>query len=160
VGSRFGTDHTECRDLSQQLSGSLPGDTRALYQDAPVQSPKKLEAAAVALAGDSSEDIEKKKQFLESHGIPGDLVEEAKEEDLDIYPDNVQAVHVYVEMLTQWRVGPSGSIGLDYRALETIPAVRRIKDEDEYEDLFSSLQTMERATLKHYREQKDVTSGC
>ena len=89
-------------------------------------------------------------------GLPEDLVEECSHEDTLIFPDNWKSVSVFRDMQTQWRVGAIGAIGLDYTALETIPTVRRIKDDDEYEEVFSDLQMMERAALQHIREEGHV----
>ena len=34
-----------------------------------------------------------------------------------ILPDNMDAVNLFIQMSTQWRVGPAGAIGLDYNVL-------------------------------------------
>lgn len=53
-------------------------------------------------------------------------------------------VRVFLAMRTQWRAGPAGAIGMDYRALphcgERLPRRRRAFMED--------LRTMERAILE------------
>lgn len=63
-----------------------------------------------------------------------------------VWPENRQAVIVFVAMRTQWRVGPAGATGLDYSVLpevwrrtKTAPADRN--------DVFASLQVLEGAAL-------------
>jgi hypothetical protein len=49
-------------------------------------------------------------------------------------------------MITQWRAGPGGMIGLDYCALPTVFKIRGIKKKFR-QDVFDGLQIMERAVL-------------
>ncbi len=63
-----------------------------------------------------------------------------------VWPDNKQAVRVFLAMRTQWRPGPAGATGLDYSALpevwrrtQTAPADR--------DDVFAALQLLEGAAL-------------
>lgn len=58
-------------------------------------------------------------------------------------------------MRTQWRVGMSGAIGLDYNALSVIWNARRIRLA-ERGDLLDDLQVMEQAALECMREVNDV----
>ena len=87
-------------------------------------------------------------------GLPIDLVKEADgfsgAED-GIFPDNFVIVKVFMGMMRQWRIGMNGVVGMDYAALPSIPAVRRITDEDEYDDMFECLQVMEIAALAEIR---------
>jgi hypothetical protein len=87
-------------------------------------------------------------------GLPLDLVKESESfRDVEggIYPDNVQAVRLFYDMLTQWRVGVGGSTGLDYTALPVVMGIRKIKRKDR-ESLFESMQVMEHAALKSIKE--------
>lgn len=67
-----------------------------------------------------------------------------------IYPDNLTTVLVFIDMKTQWRVGPGGPIGLDYGVLREIWSTRRIKLADRAE-ILDGLQVMEEAVLKMER---------
>ena len=70
---------------------------------------------------------------------------------VDVWPDNWLSVHVFDAMSTQWRVGMSGAIGLDYGAL---PAVLRMTEipRKKWADIFSDVRVMEGAALKKMRE--------
>jgi hypothetical protein len=83
------------------------------------------------------------------------LVEEGKQEDTGIFPDNWKSVSLFRDMLTQWRVGMSGVIGLDYNVLPVIWNARRIKSA-ERSDLLDDLQVMEGAALRHLQEESHV----
>lgn len=80
-------------------------------------------------------------------GLPVELIAESERfkgcED-GIYPDNWQAVNIFCDMSTQWRVGMGGATGLDYAALPAVLNIRRVKNR---EDVFECLQIMERAIL-------------
>ena len=85
-------------------------------------------------------------------GLPLDLIQEAEgivgAKD-GIYPDNWQAVSVFCDMSTQWRVGVNGATGLDYAALPAVLNIRRVNDR---EDVFECLRVMERAALREIRQ--------
>ena len=66
--------------------------------------------------------------------------------DKTIYPDNWLAVLVFKDMLTQWRYGPAGISGLDYGPLSFVMKTRGVRFL-EREDVFESIQIMERAAL-------------
>jgi hypothetical protein len=69
----------------------------------------------------------------------------------EVWPDNWLPVHVFDAMSTQWRVGASGVIGLDYNAL---PQVLRLTEvpRKRWADIFSDVRVMESAALKKIRE--------
>lgn len=83
----------------------------------------------------------------------GLTVEEASDPPAEVWPDMVSTVNVFVAMGTQWRVGFSGPIGLDYSAL---PAVLRMVDvpRKEWTDVFDGLRAMESAALEHMHKEK------
>ena len=62
------------------------------------------------------------------------------------YPDNVLAAKIFGKMMTQWRAGVAGAIGLAYEALPVVLRICKVKEEEE-EELFDCLQIMERAAL-------------
>lgn len=73
-------------------------------------------------------------------------MEEASGPTPEIWPDNVQAVNVFLSLLTQWRVGPRGVIGLDYNVLYRKMDRMRLS-EDRYDELEAEIQLMEDAAL-------------
>lgn len=79
-------------------------------------------------------------------------VEEASGPAVELWPDNVRAVNVFVAMSTQWQVGPGGPIGLNYAAL---PAVLRLVGvpRSEQSDVFDGLRVLEDAALEKMREE-------
>lgn len=68
----------------------------------------------------------------------------------EIYAENVPVVRLFMDMLTQWRVGPGGVVGLDYNVLPMLFDVREIAS-DERGDLFDGLKIMESAALEKLR---------
>jgi hypothetical protein len=80
-------------------------------------------------------------------------MEEAVGPPVEVWPDNLAAVNVFIAMSTQWRVGMSGRTGLDYAAL---PAVLDLSDVPKAEraDVFESLRTLEDAAMEQMRKNK------
>lgn len=81
-------------------------------------------------------------------------VEEAGGNEVEVWPDNVRAIGVFVRMSTQWRVGMGGASGLDYSVL---PAVMRLTGVpvEERADVFESVRILEEAALKTMRKLND-----
>jgi len=71
---------------------------------------------------------------------------------IDVWPDNLPAVNVFVAMATQWRTGMSGPVGLDYSAL---PAVLRLTGAPRgtWPQTFEDIRVMEAEALKVMGEQ-------
>ena len=69
----------------------------------------------------------------------------------EIYAENVPVVSLFMDMLTQWRVGPGGVVGLDYNVLPMLFDVRGVAN-NERGDLLDGLKTMESAALEKLRE--------
>jgi len=61
-----------------------------------------------------------------------------------VWPENWQAVAMFLRLLTQWRTGPRGPIGLDYRAAEWLFSLYEVTSPRE---LLEDLQIMEDAYL-------------
>jgi hypothetical protein len=84
----------------------------------------------------------------------GMTVEEASEPPFEVWPDNVEAVNVFVAMGSQWRAGVNGATGLDYGALPEVwrrvrvPPARR-------DEVFDDLRTLEDAALSFMRMQRE-----
>ena len=85
-------------------------------------------------------------------GLPRKLVEKMEGfRPVEIWPDQVEVVNLFSSVLTQWRMGPTGPVGLDYSAVETVMRMRMIPAR-ERGPLFDDLRIMERAALTAMRE--------
>ena len=84
----------------------------------------------------------------------GLTLEEASGAPVEIWPDNVLAVNVFVAMSTQWRTGMSGATGLDYGVL---PHVMRLVGVPTKERavVFESIRLMEDSALEMMRKKND-----
>ncbi|TKD32591.1 hypothetical protein FCG41_21925 [Azotobacter chroococcum] len=78
----------------------------------------------------------------------------AGSDEFGIWPDNWQAVGVFLDMDTQWRVGMAGPVGLDYGALEPVMRMRGIKKRDR-QDVFAAVRIMEAEALRVMREKAE-----
>lgn len=69
----------------------------------------------------------------------------------ELWPDNVEAVDLFIAMGTQWRMGPAGPIGLDYGA---VPAVLRLLNHHRthWQDSFECLRILEDEAMSAMRE--------
>ncbi|MBX9849594.1 MAG: DUF1799 domain-containing protein [Rhodocyclaceae bacterium] len=63
-----------------------------------------------------------------------------------MWPDNLEAVNVFIAMGTQWRTGMSGPTGLDYNALPVVFGMCSVAATDQA-GIFESLRIMEMAAL-------------
>lgn len=78
-------------------------------------------------------------------------LEDAPDNDCDVWPENWQAARCFIALGTQWRVSPAGrAYGLDYAA---VPVVLRLNGvaRGECPDVFQSIQVMEAAYLEAMR---------
>lgn len=76
----------------------------------------------------------------------GLTVEEASGPPVDVWPDNLQAVNLFISLSTQWRTGSSGVVGLDYSVL--YHKLDRLQLSDErYQEIEEEIRTMEGAVL-------------
>lgn len=74
-------------------------------------------------------------------------VEELSGPPVGVWPDNLAAVNLFVVLMTQWRVGVSGVVGLDYNVLYR--KMDRMKlTEAEYDDLEDDVRVMETEAMK------------
>lgn len=69
----------------------------------------------------------------------------------EIYAENVPVVKLFMDMMTQWRVGTGGVVGLDYNVLPMLFDVRGVAS-DERGELLDGLKVMESAALEKIRE--------
>jgi hypothetical protein len=72
--------------------------------------------------------------------------DEFEEIAVDVWPENVAALNVFLSMWTQWRVGFSGPYGFDYTALPVVMDLTNIPTADRA-DTFESLRVMEREAV-------------
>jgi hypothetical protein len=73
--------------------------------------------------------------------------------DVEVWPENEEAVTVFVQLATQWRHGMSGLTGLIYSEIWPIARLLRIP-RIRWIELLGSVQVMERAVLE-LRAEKD-----
>ncbi len=80
-------------------------------------------------------------------------MEEASGPPVEVWPDNWEAVQLFLGVSTQWRAGFGGAIGLDYGAIESafrFKAIPRLR----WGELFEDLQVMEAAALAVFHKKK------
>lgn len=80
-------------------------------------------------------------------------LEEAGGDPVEVWPDNIVPVNVFIAMGTQWRVSMNGPTGLDYNAL---PGVMRLcgVPRAEWPEVFESIRVLEDAALGIMRKKK------
>jgi hypothetical protein len=71
-----------------------------------------------------------------------------------VFPENVPAVDLFLDVQTQWRVGLGGAIGLDYVGVE---AAARLLGVPLGRDLFERLQVLEMSYLGALGEKAEET---
>jgi hypothetical protein len=69
---------------------------------------------------------------------------------VDCWPEHQVAVGVFSRLTTQWRVGFSGAVGLDYVALPTVFQLLGVSRTD-WPQLFEDIRVMERGALHYMR---------
>jgi hypothetical protein len=72
--------------------------------------------------------------------------DEFEEIAVNVWPENVAVLNVFLSMWTQWRVGFSGPYGLDYAALPAVMDITNVPTVDRA-DIFESLRVMEREAI-------------
>lgn len=88
-------------------------------------------------------------------GLPAFIADLAVgKQDLEIYPDTWVSVGMFRDLLTQWRMGFAGPIGLDYAAIPVVLRLRRIARES-WPDIFDDIQTLESAALSVLAETRE-----
>lgn len=112
-----------------RAGGPTPGKLRKACRDIYRQAPTKAEAEELGLTLEEATPV------------------------VEIWPDNLDSINTFVSMLTQWRVGPNGAVGLDYGVL---PAVLRLNgiEEDRHQALFSDVRVLEDEALRTIRGKK------
>lgn len=100
------------------------------------------------LAG--KQDMTERKAALASMGLV--LVDDEPAPEFAMWPCVAQAVALFGDLMTQWRMGFAGPTGLDYSALATLLRLRRVP-RDRWGALLTDLQVMEGAALDWFLEQ-------
>ena len=101
---------------------------------------KKLTEAAEHWAGGGV--VDESQDDAAAFGL--DLPEQASSGDFEVWPENWNAVLMFLRISTQWRTSMGGPIGLDYGALEWL---FRLYEVTEPRSLLEDLQVMEGAAL-------------
>lgn len=81
----------------------------------------------------------------------GLTLEEAQGEAVGVWPDNLQAVNVFISLSTQWRTGMNGATGLDYNALPVVMRMTGVMQADRAA-VFEDVRTLEDAAMEIMRE--------
>ena len=85
-------------------------------------------------------------------GLPRKLVEKMEGFlPVEIWPDQVEVVNLFSAVLTQWRMGPTGPVGLDYAGVEAVMRMRMVPAKERGQ-MLDDLRIMERAALAAIRE--------
>jgi hypothetical protein len=81
-----------------------------------------------------------------------DVEFDTKNENFEVYEENVETVSTFMRLQTQWKIlAMGGFIGLDYIAVEAVFRMTNIKDHD---IMLSNIQTMEGAALSILNNRK------
>lgn len=70
--------------------------------------------------------------------------------DYEVWPENWEPYLIFARVSTQWRVGPGGPVGLDYKAVEWVMDLLKVKNKIKVLDAVqvlesSALRTMSKA---------------
>ena len=73
---------------------------------------------------------------------------------MEIWPEHLAVVRIFGRLDTQWRVGMSGPIGLDYNA--AYPLIdRATSTPEDWHDMLDDLRVLEATALDVMRETRD-----
>lgn len=104
---------------------------------------------------EGSDDEKEQETTIAAWGLKGKL--NVTTEEVGIWPENLQAFNLFNVLSTQWRVGMSGYIGLDYNVL--FHKLDRMNlTPNEYQYLEDDIRTMEYAALRTIRK-KEANNG-
>ena len=83
----------------------------------------------------------------------GLTVEEADGDAVEVWPDVVASVNVFIACATQWRVGMGGAVGLDYAAPESTLRLLALPRSG-WPQVFDDIRIMEDEALKTMRKDR------
>ena len=69
---------------------------------------------------------------------------------VEVWPETLPAIELFLLVLTQWRTGPKGRIGLDYLALDRVMDYKSIPLSERL-DLLLDIKNLERGFLSALR---------
>lgn len=69
----------------------------------------------------------------------------------ELWPENWPPVQLFLRFNTQWRMGFSGPVGLDYSVIQHDLA-RRDLSTDDYDEMMDAIRVLESAALAEMRE--------
>lgn len=73
-------------------------------------------------------------------------------QEVEVWPENHEAVTLFCRVGTQWRAGMGGATGLDYNVVLTL--IDRLGlGADEADELFEDVRHLERAALEVMRDE-------
>lgn len=75
----------------------------------------------------------------------------------DLWPENYAAWELWIGVKTQWRMGMSGAVGLDYTALSF---VAKTLDVEVLPSVLHKIRTLEAYMLKKMHEKGEDGDGC
>lgn len=87
------------------------------------------------------------RQALAAAGFPVEEAPAAAAEPPALWPENERPVALFVALMTQWRLGPAGPVGLDYSALPLLGGWRRLPPRHRARCL-AGIQVLEAETLR------------
>lgn len=67
----------------------------------------------------------------------------------EVWPDVWPSAWLFADLMTQWRMGPGGPIGLDYSAIPVVMDLRELPAADR-RHLFSDIRVMESVALARF----------
>jgi hypothetical protein len=89
---------------------------------------------------------------MKALGIQGSPPPAYKRPDFfEVWPENVDAVRVFIMSSTQWRMGFNGPVGLDYNAVFQMFTLYEIEKKKE---VFEGLKIMENTVLSEMASRK------
>jgi hypothetical protein len=81
---------------------------------------------------------------MEAFGVkPEDVAQQV----IEVWPENMEAAVIFMDLDTQWRYGINGITGLEYSAIATPLRFRRVPRE-RWQDVWDGIRIMERAVLE------------
>lgn len=83
----------------------------------------------------------------------GFTVADYADDDFELWPENMPAIHLFSSLSTQWRHGMNGPTGLDYNVLFSRMDRMKLSERD-YDWLFDDVQVIEREALSAINSKK------
>jgi hypothetical protein len=88
----------------------------------------------------------------DTDSVIGQLTAQVGGAKLELWEENMAAVHIFGDMMTQWNIGVSGATGLRYEALPLVLRLAGVPRSD-WPGVVDDVRVMERAALESIRGQ-------